>query len=236
MKPKLLIPFVEEVRHNGVPYIVVRDDLVNGGTKAAVLPRLFNDHIEYVYPSPVQGYAQIALAVACRAYDRKATVVCAARNRKHPRTERTIELGATVLEVRPGYLSVVRKRAEEYCERTGACLLPWGLDCDEMVKGVADRAKQTGLTPKEVWCVAGSGTLTRGLQLAWPNAKHYAVQVGATPNHGNATLLKADEKYEENARRPPPYPACGNYDAKLWRFVVSKAVRPAALIWNVAGD
>lgn len=42
--------------------LVVRDDLVPGGTKARVLPDLLRGGQEYVYASPAYGYAQIALA------------------------------------------------------------------------------------------------------------------------------------------------------------------------------
>lgn len=216
--------------------LVVRDDLFPGGTKARVLPRLFGrDHAEYVYASPVQGFAQVALAYAARAAGKRAVVFCAARRERHRRTAAAAAAGATVHEVRPGYLSVVQARAREYCALTRAMLLPFGLACPEMEAGIADVAAALGLRPAEVWTVAGSGTLTRGLQRAWPAARFYAVRVGAAPDAGRATVLRAPERYEQDALVPPPFPSCGNYDAKAWAFVMERAT-PGALFWNVAGD
>jgi len=70
--------------HAGI--FCLRDDVTLGGTKARVIPHLFDHHREYVYASPVQGYAQVALAYAARANGKKAVIFCAGRKIKHPRT------------------------------------------------------------------------------------------------------------------------------------------------------
>ena len=75
--------------------------------------------------------------------------------------------------------------------------------------------------------------LTRALQLAWPGARFFAVQVGAVPNGGRAKIIKAPERFEQDAKLRPPFPSCSNFDAKAWRFVRQRAA-PAALFWNVA--
>lgn len=223
-------PVVEQVGK----VLVVRDDLVLGGTKARVLHRLFEvGKQEYVYASPVQGYAQVALAYCCRAAGKQATVFCAARREHHPRTEEALLAGAKVVEVSPGYLSVVRARACEYCDRTGAVLLPFGLDVPVVVDAIANVARGLGIAPTEVWTVAGSGVLTRALQKAWPDAAFNAVRIGAEPDAGRARVWVAPEKYEHDARHLPPFPSCTNYDAKLWQFVLRYA-SPGALVWNVA--
>ena len=224
-------PVVE--RHGNI--VVVRDDYLEGGTKQAalvdVLPRL--NVQEVVYASPVYGYAQVALAIVCRDLGMRATIFCAARRTPHRLTQRAISAGANVVQVPVGYMSVVRCRATEYCNRTGATLLPFGLDTDEMRSEIAVRAKHVQYDPQEVWCVAGSGTLTRALQDAWPAAKHYAVRIGAEPSVGRADVYVAPEKFEQDAKRPPPFPSCRNYDAKAWRFVLEHA-KSGALFWNVA--
>src|SRR6266446_9775283 len=113
------LPDPKIVKHEGI--LVVRDDLIQGGTKARVLPLLFNDiDVEYVYASPVQGYAQVALAYCARTYGKRATVFCAKRKDRHPRTLEAMAAGATIFEVFPGYLSVVQKRARDYCYMTRA--------------------------------------------------------------------------------------------------------------------
>jgi len=89
------------------------------------------------------------------------------------------------------------------------------------------------IKPREVWTVAGSGTLSRALQRAWPAAEFFAVRVGAQGDAGKASVMQAPERFEHDAREPPPFPSCSNYDAKAWAFMRKHAKR-GALFWNVA--
>lgn len=213
---------------------VVRDDLVPGGTKARALQVLFGKAQEYVYASPVYGYAQIALAHTAKAHGKTATVFCAKRNSLHPRTLAAKEAGANIVEIPCGYMSVVSARARNYCTLTGAQLLPFGLDDYRFITALADVIRKVDAQPEEVWCAAGSGVMCRALQLAWPNARMFAVAVGApNPNVGNATVFKAEEPFEKDARVRPPFPSCSNYDAKVWCFMREHAAH-GALFWNVA--
>lgn len=213
---------------------VVRDDLLPGGTKVRALPALIDDDSadEFVYAGPAYGYAQVALGHACRSAGRRATCFVPARSSLHPRSTEALAAGTRIVEVRHGRLSVLKARARDYCAATSARLLPFGLDTPAFVSALAAVARPVA-DPAEVWCVAGSGALTRALQEAWPAAAHHAVVVGASPDVGRAVRWHAPEPFERDARRPPPYPATSNYDAKVWQFVVDQA-SPGALIWNVA--
>ena len=222
-------PVLED--HGGV--IVVRDDLIPGGTKARVLPAIMNGAAEYVYASPVCGYAQVALAIVARHMGKRATVFCAARKTRHRLTNEADRNGARIVEVPVGYMTVVRKRAQDYCHETGAELLPFGLDSPAFITALADVALALPIKPTEVWAVAGSGVLIRALQGAWPTAAFHAVRIGSKPDAGRAQVIEAPEKFENDARMPPPFPSCTNYDAKAWRFVRERA-QPGALFWNVA--
>jgi hypothetical protein len=222
-------PVVEEI--DGI--LVVRDDRVPGGTKRRVLAPLLHAGEEYVYASPAQGYAQVALAYAAQAAGARATIFVAKRATPHKRTAEAHALGAKVMQVPHGYMSVVRTRARGYCEATGADLLPFGLDTPAVSEALADIARGLNLSPREVWTVAGSGALSRALQRAWPEAVFHAVRIGAAPQAGRARLYQAPEAFEQDARQPPPFPSCSNYDAKAWRFIRTHA-QPGALFWNVA--
>jgi len=225
----ILPPKVE--RHGDV--WVVRDDLVPGGSKRRVIDRLLVSGTEFVYASPAYGYAQIALAHACRDLGLRATVFTAKRTRMHDRTAEAARAGARIIMVPTGYMTNVRAKARAYCDATGAELLPFGLDVPEFLEGFAAVAAGLELQPTEVWTVAGSGTLSRALQAAWPAAVFHAVRVGAEPRAGRATVHVAPERFEDDAREPPPFPSCSNYDAKAWRFV-QRMAQPGALFWNVA--
>lgn len=189
---------------------------------------------EFVYASPAYGYAQMALAYACRDLGLQATVFVAKRNTPHSRTLEAHRAGAKVVQVPYGYLSNVQAKARAYAAQVGAALVPFGLDDPRFIAALAEEARCTGLEPAEVWCAAGSGVLARGLQQGWPAARVFAVRVGADPQLGRATRIDAPEKYEHPARMPPPFPSCPEYDAKVWQFA-SRRAAPGAVFWNVGG-
>lgn len=216
---------------------IVRDDLIPGGTKRRILDASIAELAadELVYASPAYGYAQIALAHSAAAAGKRSAIFVAKRAEPHARTLQAKAAGARIFQVENGYLSNVQAKAKAYCARHGAMLLPFGLDTPAFLGSLA-AAVAEGFAgrqaPEEVWTVAGSGTLTRALQLVWPSASFFAVQVGKAPNVGRAKLLVAPEPFERDAKLPPPFPSCSNYDAKAWRFLKAHG-RPGALFWNV---
>jgi hypothetical protein len=216
--------------------MVVRDDLVKGGTKARVLPSVL-DQLDagnaIAYASPAYGYAQVALAHTAAATGRDAHVFVAKRKVLHPLTQEAADAGATIHMVEYGYLPRVQRAAQDWADQTGGTLLPFGLDHPLMISALADVARTVPVTPDEVWTVAGSGTLSRALQVAWPHADFHAVQIGRPPQIGSAQLHVAPEVFERPARIRPPFPSCANYDAKAWQFIQDHA-RAGALFWNVA--
>jgi hypothetical protein len=160
-------PIVRE--HEGI--LVVRDDLFPGGTKARFMHLVFDDADEAVYASPAEDGAQAALATVAQRLGKRATIFVAQRARPHARTLEAARVGAKIVPVAPGYLSVVQARAREYCSRTGAALVPFGADMPEAALAIAAAANAIGIEPDEVWCSAGSGVLARGLAMAWPTAR-----------------------------------------------------------------
>lgn len=227
-----MLPEPVIVRHGRV--LVLRDDLLPGGTKRRALGAMLSalGASEFVYASPAFGYAQIALAYAARDMGRRATVFVAARAALHPRTAEAQRAGARIEQVPHGYLSNVTAKARTYAADAGAALLPFGLDAEPFIESLANVARALPIAPAEFWTVAGSGVLTRALQRAWPSARAFAVRIGAHGDTGRATVLQAPEKYERVAALPPPFPSCPEYDAKAWRFIEEQASE-GALFWNV---
>jgi len=227
---------VEEVGR----YFVVRDDELVGGTKVrAFLPLLESSSARsFAYASPAYGYAQIALAQAAELSGKVAHIFVAKRKVLHQRTQKAVDLGATLHQVPHGYLSVVQSRVREYCREYPCVPIPFGGHFPGAVELIALAARRIKFVPKEVWCVAASGTLSAGLQMAWPNAQHCVVKVGAERNIKGAAKkiileFRAPERFEQDAEFPPPqFPSCSNYDAKVWRFFKEHA-SPGALYWNV---
>lgn len=221
---------------------VVRDDLYPGGTKARFIPALFDGVDEVVYATPCEGGAQTALAHVAATLGKRATLFCADRAKPHARVVMGQALGAQYHFVRPGYLSVVQARAEEYAAMTGAHLAEFGIT--QAVDVIAAAALSTGLEPDEVWCAAGSGTLARGLAKAWPWADRHVVQVGRELTRADvdgATIHKQplafSDAYKSERHGPAvPFPADPHYDAKAWAVATQKRARKGrVLFWCVTG-
>ena len=225
-------PVVEE--HGGI--LVVRDDLFPGGTKARFLPVLFDGADEVVYASPAEGGAQTALAHTAATLGKRATIFVAKRAAPHPRALEAKRVGAKVMQVSPGYLTVVQARAREYCRRTGALLAPFGVDLPEARDRIAEAALMTGIEPDEVWCAAGSGVLSRSLAQAWPNAARHVVEVGRKLSSGDvagATIHKAGVPFSRPSKSPTPFPSDPHYDAKAWEKCKRRHGGGVVLFWNV---
>lgn len=223
---------------------VVRDDKTVGGTKVRVLKELFTEGFEYVYATPAYGHAQIAIAIAAEMVGARCALFVAKRKTWHANTQLAANHGAVIHEIPYGYLSNITHKAKKYAQEGTGLLgtghsgvrvyLPFGLDTDVFISKLVELTRSITIEPSEVWCVAGSGVLTRSLQQRWPGVPHHAVVIGAEPNAGDAKLWYAPEKYEQDAKHPPPYPSCTNYDAKAWQFFKAHS-KPGALLWNVAG-
>jgi len=224
------------IEHHGV--LVVRDDLFTGGTKARFLSMMFNGADEVVYASPAEGGAQLALATVARRLGKQATIFVARRAKPHPRTIEATQLGAKIVAVAPGYLSVVQARAREYCTQTGARLMPFGADMPEAIFAIAAAARAIGVEPDEVWCASGSGVLARGLAAAWPNARRHAVQVGRklTPRDVAGAIIHIHPApYGRAARSKPPFPCDPYYEAKAWEVTTACKGTGRVVFWNVMG-
>lgn len=216
-------------------HLVVRDDLLPGGTKMrAIMPLIqASDASEFVYASPAQGYAQVALAHCAAMMGRRATVFTAKRKEPHKLTLQAKAAGAKVVMVPNGYLVVVQARARDYVCDVGASMIPFGVEDMRAMLAIAAAAQSLNIAPPEVWCVAGSGVLTRALQIAWPNAKFYAVVVGKKDSDtGRANRIIYPADFDAPARILPPFPSAINYDAKGWEYF-KKSACDGALFWNV---
>jgi hypothetical protein len=223
------------VTHDGV--VVLRDDLIEGGTQVRVAPALLAGSDEWVFAGPAQGYAQLALAIACEQEGKRAVFFTAKRNTPHEITARAMRHGLRVVNVPFGRISVVQARARAYCQMTGARFVELGLLLPGMEDALTGLAGSVPMRPAEVWVTAGSGTLARACARAWPQARVNAVQVGMTPHLApGIRLWKAPEPFSGPAEEPPPFPSARAYDAKAWRFVARHARRDGrALFWNVGG-
>lgn len=102
----------------------------------------------------------------------------------------------------------------------------------------------------QCWISVGSGTLVRGLQISNIAHEFYAVlvtgeflekkkkSISKQYIGSNIILINVDIKFNEriNYKNAPPYPSATYYDAKVWKYAKSEALKmpdKKFLIWNV---
>jgi hypothetical protein len=240
----MIHPIVIE-KHNEI--YVLRDDLLLGGTKSILMNNIDKPNInEFVYASPVYGGFQIALSAYCNSVGKKATIFCAKRKTKHYNTQKCIEHNANIIEVPFGYLSVVEKKAREYCyNKNNVEKIIFGANCDENKKIICDRVKSVinhlNFIPDEIWCAIGSGTLISSILMAVnESVKIFGVQVGAEfipdKKYPNLTIIKYPKPFDKESKISIKFPSTPNYDKKAFELCLqyNKNINnKKILFWNV---
>ena len=220
-------------------FYVLRDDLISGGTKRRILYSLLKNinQKEIVYSSCQYGQGHVALAQSGLDLNKKVTLFYPKYN------EFTDSFYNTTENLKANYFLIGNDQtsqieidllAREYALQKNALHIPIGFAFNEFENEIIKLAKSLPFSPKEVWALAGSGTLVRALIKAWPNAQINAVSLGLDQcNTENAKVFYVSEDLREPADILPPYPSNIFYDAKIWRFVKLFA-SDDALIWNVS--
>ena len=231
-------------QYQGKNFEVVRDDYLPAGTKQRALALYldtFPEYNEFIYVSPPNGYAQVALAYVANILGKHGTIIVSKLPRQTDLTQKAIDLGATVIE-KPGGMKVLREYANNYIKnKPKTKILPFGLDDQVYINLLASQIREKWpieRQPTVFWLVAGSGTILRALHKVFPSAFYNIVQVGKEVypdivDRINHKLYIAPEHFKDDAKQLPPYPSVSTYDAKLWQFAQQYG-KSGDYIWNVA--
>src|SRR5260221_10124482 len=98
-------------------FIVVREDMVPGGSKSRFLPFICPPKKELVYASPFCGGAALALSEIGKRTGQGVAIFYAKRKDLHPRQVKARENGAKLKWIPHGYFNVLVARAKEYAEK-----------------------------------------------------------------------------------------------------------------------
>ena len=232
-------PIIEE--HNR--FLVVRDDLVPGGSKMRFLPYLVKDAKEVVFGGPFCGGAPYALSVWGGRTKTKVTLYYAKRKELHTRQKKALKNGATIYQVPYGYMYNVQSKAKKYAKDKGALFLPLGFDVSEASNPFIHQMKLVRSmvgNVDQVWAATGSGMLARCLGKAFDPIPVHGVIVGLASRNekqtysSNVTLHKYPKDFSWSSGYESPFPSCGNYDLKAWEMC-QKLSKGKTLFWNVLG-
>ena len=242
--PKVVIEKHEDI-------YVVREDLLEGGSKRRFIDRYVREEIEkgaeeFVFGgAPATGYAPMSLTLQAKHYGADATFFMAKRSldNLHEYQKKALEYGANIQWVNMGMLNVTLSRAKKYYEEDTFKRrnFPLGLEDERVIEDIETLAREIKEEWKdkfsEIWTVGSSGTLSRGLQKAFPELEVHVISVGHKMSEreiGRAKFYKSPYEFDKPIKpiEAPPFPSAPTYDAKAWPFLKEFA-KPNAMFWNV---
>lgn len=225
--------------HDGVR--VVRDDLITG-TKVRggdVLLSVVNAQT-VVYVQPRVGLAGVSLLDVASKRNKKIKLFMPSSNKISKHQACCIERGCEYEFHRIAAMPNLNKIAKEWADKTDdTFFVPLGLKHQLVTAGIIAAASKIP-EPEEVWTVVSTGVLHRALQIAWPNAKFYAVAVARNMKEGevgHSNIISHPLPFTTPVAEDqmPPFPTVATYDAKAWSFIPKNSGRDI-LFWNVGSE
>lgn len=248
----LVAPVLTPVEKTDAGVVVKRDDLYDAyrapGGKARTCLRIATEHPgKALVTAGSRGSPQVhivalvanGLGVPCRVH------VPAAKE-SYPELEAARELGAEVIEHRPGHNSVIKARARQDAEATGAAHIPFGMECHQAVQETAAQCANIPADCGQVVVPVGSGMSLAGILVGlWQLRRPWfprvlGVTVGARPHkrldkyapgwQRYCTLVPPAHGYQQPAR------ATDFWGIELDPYYEAKAApyaRPGDLFWVV---
>ena len=227
--------------HDGIR-VVRDDDLVGSKVRGGdALISSLPAHIDtIVYVQPRTGLAGVSLLDVAKRHGKKVKLFMPSSKRISHHQACCIEQGAEVsfhrIAAMPNLNLIAKKWADEH---KNAFFVPLGLKHELVTAGII-KAASTIKEPEEEYVATSTGVLTRGLQIAWPNAKFTSVCVSRNMKAGE--LGRAEPISEplafqqsEKAENLPPFPNIDTYDGKVWKHIPKNTGRDI-LFWNVGRE
>ena len=226
------------VEHEGIR-VVRDDDLVGskvrgGDCLISSLPR----HIDtIVYVQPRTGLAGVSILDVAKRHNKSVRLFMPSSKKISHHQACCIEQGAEVSFHRIAAMPNLNKIAKEWADKKeNAFFVPLGLKHRMVTAGIVKVASQIK-EPEQVWVATSTGVLTRGLQIAWPNAEFVSVAVSRNMKAGElgrARVISEKKAFtaREDKKNLPPFPNIDTYDGKVWKYI-PKNTDKDILFWNV---
>ena len=229
------------VEHEGIR-VVRDDDLVGskvrgGDCLISSLPR----HIDtIVYVQPRTGLAGVSILDVAKRHNKSVRLFMPSSKKISHHQACCIEQGAEVSFHRIAAMPNLNKIAKEWADKKeNAFFVPLGLKHRMVTAGIVKVASQIK-EPEQVWVATSTGVLTRGLQIAWPNAEFVSVAVSRNMKAGElgrAKVISEPRAFtaHESKENLPPFPNIDTYDGKVWKYIPKNSGKDI-LFWNVGKE
>jgi hypothetical protein len=239
-------PYPEPVIKEIDGFRIIDESVIGDGSKARFGDLLFQKikQKKVVYCQPRYGWAGISLCHLAERYKKELILFMPACKEASDHQLVTIEKGAKPIFKRIASMPNLNRAAKDWASKNNAFFIPLGLKHElvtaAIVRVAYDLFRNYGYTPHEMWTVISTGVLSRGLQIALPQTKFYAVAVARNIQQGELGRAKflSYEKPFAYTLKESPVPGINsalNYDAKGLEFFDEMA-SPGAYFWNVAGE
>jgi len=229
------------VEHEGIR-VVRDDDLVGskvrgGDCLISSLPK----HIDtIVYVQPRTGLAGVSILDVAKRHNKSVRLFMPSSKKISHHQACCIEQGAEVSFHRIAAMPNLNKIAKEWADKKeNAFFVPLGLKHRMVTAGIVKVASQIK-EPEQVWVATSTGVLTRGLQIAWPNAEFVSVAVSRNMKAGElgrAKVISEPRAFtaHESKENLPPFPNIDTYDGKVWKYIPKHSGKDI-LFWNVGKE
>ncbi len=259
MSPPVVI---DEIRNKDRRFLVIRDDLLPGGSKQRACSALLEDYItqgtdHFCYASPFAGFAQVALAYTCQQMNLSCHLFCEMdptqkfSGAMHEFTLLARSFGAEITMIKTlAEADILAAKAAK--ETARSIKIPLGFNClafrtafEREIRIEWARIKRfLGKTPKRLWLPVGSGTLASVFNRVLDSETQLqCVNVRVLPAsddriqllHQNqrVRMYTTPESFQQKAACTPSIPSNIHYDAKIWQFL-ERFGQDEDVWWNVA--
>lgn len=222
---------------------VVRDDLLEAGTKQRAIIRTLRDSIGdkdgFVYAGPPNGYSQAAISFGCKYLGKKCNLFIMSSDREYTPSVIAREYGAEI-KIISDSLKNIQEIARIYARDNNLVYLEFGLDTDIFRDNLFSSLSRVGLNldySGTIWLAVGSGTLLSVLMKLFKRARFGVVIVGKKyeSRDERIRIFVSPDKFYEDTKIQPPYNSSLSFDGKIWPIVLENA-KDGDMIWNVAGN
>lgn len=195
------------------------------------------------YAAPRVGHAAEAIASLAETYGKTCVFFAAASKQVTPHQAvvlayRNCDLRFVRIAAMPCLNSWIRNWAKQF----NGVALPFGLaDTPEVTAGLVNMCQQhTELhgEPIQFYCAVSTGTMTRALQIGWPNSEPNGVAVARNIKEGEkgfSDVVSYHRTFYKPSEYEPEFNTTATYDAKAYKRFIDEA-EPGAIFINVGSD